>query len=822
MTQPESPFGPWTGEWISAAQAVADGLHRIGFRRDFTLADPPGAVPLRISADSRYVLWVNGQEIGRGPVRGQPYRWTYDDYDIGAALVEGLNTIAVLVTFYGHDNAIWQRARVSSGLGSSACLIVDLPYAWAALASGPAWTARPMTAWSTLPGAGMLASLPVEIVDQRELDVDWLLPAGDTTEFLSAVPAQALHPGGSRRSRPPAYPYGALRPRGIARLDGDLVSPASATLVRPGEQPSRPPIDSVQAALSGVAALAERSTTESAHRSSPDDPLLWQFDFGRVLSGFVEFAFDAPAGTVFDLAYLERPHDPAQDARYVPRAGARIIARGGPGRFHALETNGVRVAAVLITPPMSADVRIEELRVREHVYPFAPGASFASSDSELERLWHAGVRTVQVNSSDAFTDCPTREQRAWVGDGVVHLGVHLVANRDWRLVERYLDMCDSPRADGMLPMSVAGDIESDSRYTIPDWSLHWLHGLWTYARASHKLDVVRTHLPTAERMLTWFEQYADVDGVLADVPEWGLVDWASVFTSGRSAILTALWVRGLREFAELCDAVGNMGSARWARDLVARTEIGFECFWDPNRAVYVDHIVDGIQMPAVSQAANAAAIVADLVSAERRTALARRITDESHLVSRGWNAASPDRTLAEKVQDRAAGVQRIDWDVRRWIVRAEPFFSSVVHDAVAHAGCADLLPRLLRRWLRFLVDGYDTFGECWDWGTPAHGWSSTPTSDLVTHVLGVSPVGLETDVYRIAPAAAGIEWMRATVPTRAGLLSIELVGGQLTVDSPLPVRIQTWRGEVLALPAGGHRIDLAVESNSGEPVHERA
>ncbi|MGV2984701.1 hypothetical protein ACNPNP_13440 [Microbacterium sp. AGC85] len=820
MTQSESRFGPWDGEWINATQAVADGLHRIGFRRDFTLADPPTTLPLRISADSRYVLWVNGQEIGRGPVRGQPYRLTYDDYDIGAALVEGRNTIAVLVTFYGHDNAIWQRARVASGLGSSACLIVDLPHAWAALASGPAWTAQPMTAWSTLPGAGILASLPVEIVDQRELDDDWLLPTGDATGFLSAVPAQVLHPGGSRRSRPPAYPYGALRPRGLARLDGDLVSPTSATLVRPGEQPSRPPIDSVLVALHGV--TAKHSTTKPVHHAAPDDPSLWQFDFGRVLSGFVEFAFDAPAGTMFDLAYLERPHDPAQDARYVPRAGARVIARGGPGRFRALETNGVRVVAVLVTPPLSAAVRIEELGVREHLYPFAPGASFASSDADLERLWHAGVRTVQVNSSDAFTDCPTREQRAWTGDGIVHLDVHLVANRDWRLAERYLDVCDSPRADGMLPMSVAGDIESDSGYTIPDWSLHWLHGLWKYARASHKLDVVRAHLPTAERILTWFEQYADADGVLADVPEWGLVDWASVFTSGRSAILTALWVRGLREFAELCDALGNGGSARWARDLVVRTEIGFECFWDPDRAVYVDHIVDGRLMPAVSQAANAAAIVADLGPAGRRGALICRITDESHLVSRGWNAASPERTLAQKVQDRVDGVQQIDWDVRRGIIRAEPFFSSVVHDAVAYAGRADMLPRLLRRWLRFLVDGYDTFGECWEWGTPAHGWSSTPTSDLVTHVLGIAPVGLDTDAYWIAPAVTGIEWIRATVPTRAGLLSIELAGGQLVVDSPLPVRIQTWNGEVLALPAGEHRIDLSAASSSGEPIHERA
>ena len=61
------------------------------------------------------------------------------------------------------------------------------------------------------------------------------------------------------------------------------------------------------------------------------------------------------------------------------------------------------------------------------------------------------------------------------------------------------------------------------------------------------------------------------------------------------------------------------------------------------------------------------------------------------------------------------------------MVIAEPFFSYAVHDAVALAGRAELLIELIRRWEEFLVDGYDTFGECWGWGTPVHGWSSTPT-----------------------------------------------------------------------------------------------
>ena len=814
----------WTGDWISVAGAAATGLHRVGFRRDVRLAAVPPELPIRISADSRYVLWVNGVEVGRGPVRGQQYRWTYDEYDIAPHLVEGANTIAALVTYYGQENAMWQRARVGDGLGSAACLIVDAPSGFENLSTGTSWTARTLTEWSAVSGAGILAALPIEVIDMREHDAAWFRPAHDPTGFAPAARARALHPGSSHRSRPPVYPYGGLLPRGMAALGGDTVSPNPAWVhqvvhqVAPqvGEDPAPDPVDKV---LQALETLGPQPGTSSPAPSvaAPGEPLVWQFDFGRIVSGFVELDFDAPAGTVFDLAYLERPFGTGESSRYVPRAGARVIAAGGPGQFRALETNGLRVAAVLVTPPEPAAVTISGLRVREHLYPFSGAAEFSSSDPELERLWRAGVRTVQLNSVDSFTDCPTREQRAWVGDAVIHLGVHLIANEDWRLAERHLALCDSPRADGLLPMSVAGDIESAGRYSIPEYSLHWLHGLWLYARTSKRLDVVRTHLPTAERMLGWFEQYERA-GILTDVPEWAVIDWASVFVTGQTAILTALWARGLREFAELSSAVGNTGSAAVADGLARRVERAFSVFWDEARGLYVDHIVDGERMPAASQATNAAAIVAGLVPTERREALVLRITDETSLVTRGWNAASPTVSLAQKTQDRANGVQRIDWDVQREIVRAEPFVSAIVHDAVAMAGRADVIPDLLRRWSRFLHHGYDTFGECWEWGTPVHGWSSTPTRDLVVHVLGIAPLDLTSDDYRIAPVRTDIERLSASVPTRLGLLRADLRAGWLELDSPVGVHVQLWNGEIVSLDPGRVRVDMSGTESRKEPL----
>ena len=65
--------------------------------------------------------------------------------------------------------------------------------------------------------------------------------------------------------------------------------------------------------------------------------------------------------------------------------------------------------------------------------------------------------------------------------------------------------------------------------------------------------------------------------------------------------------------------------------------------------------------------------------------------------------------------------------------------SYLVHDAVALAGKADQLVEIYGDWSQFLTGGYDTIGEDWRHGTHVHGWSCTPTKDLIFYTLGVTP-----------------------------------------------------------------------------------
>ena len=81
--------------------------------------------------------------------------------------------------------------------------------------------------------------------------------------------------------------------------------------------------------------------------------------------------------------------------------------------------------------------------------------------------------------------------------------VDLATNEDWGLARNYLELSDSPRPDGILPMVVASDVEASGGLHIPDWSLSWIHGLHIQYWHDGDIETVRRHLPSAESKCRW-------------------------------------------------------------------------------------------------------------------------------------------------------------------------------------------------------------------------------------------------------------------------------------------------------------------------------
>ncbi|MHB1319147.1 MAG: alpha-L-rhamnosidase-related protein, partial [Anaerolineae bacterium] len=725
-------------------------------------------------------------------------------------LRSGVNTVAVHVECFGRANSYWMPPVPNNSLGVRGVMVfeADLGDRWAV--SDDSWRAIKTDAWRSdwLEEGAHHYGVPLEVVDARRLDPGWALPDFDDSTWGTTILVPAMHISGFRRTQPPTDPYGPLYPRPIALLSGERVSPASLiseTLAGTVDASKGSPMARVQSTLAFSASESRSVALPVALDVPADGAVRLAIDMGRIVSGLLELTVDAPAGAEFDLSCTE---DPLQAAFTMDRmsAGARYVARGAQDAFQYTHSIGLRYIYLLVHG-VAGPVTLQHIGVRELLYPWEGDAAFVCSDDEINRIYAAGRRTVYLNSHDAFTDCPTREQRAWVGDGVVHQMVHLATNTDWRLARHFCTLGNSPRSDGILPMGAACDIELANGHTIPDWSLHWAHGVHNLYRFVGDADEIKAYMPTIERVLRWYAPYQNEEGVLKDVPEWNLVDWSSVSTEDTSSLLTALWARGLGEFSEMAGWLEERASERWARGLYERARVGFEMFWDAERGSYVDHIVDGVRRPEMSQLAGALAIVSGLAPRERWTGIIDTITDPEKLVMRAWTGDGHGGQSMEKwMRQVREGLYEIDWDVNHQIVLAQPFMSYVVHDAVAVAGAADRLPNLVRRWSQFLADGYDTLGECWDYGTHVHGWSSTPARDLVFYTLGVTPAEPGYSVARIAPRLGGLAWVRGRVPTPHGIISLDLDAQWLVLESPVPVILDlAGRGES-HLQAGRHEI----------------
>src|SRR5215213_8258117 len=102
---PEEPIAP-TGFLSAAIDPRAPESHGM-FRRTIRLSEAPERAPARITADSRYALFVNGQEASRGPIRSQPRRMYYDLIDLAPLLQPGMNVLAIYVKYYGTPKSYW-------------------------------------------------------------------------------------------------------------------------------------------------------------------------------------------------------------------------------------------------------------------------------------------------------------------------------------------------------------------------------------------------------------------------------------------------------------------------------------------------------------------------------------------------------------------------------------------------------------------------------------------------------------------------------------------------------------------------------------------
>ena len=91
----------WPASWVTVEGIEPFGYAVAIFRRRIELESVPSSLPVHVSADNGYKLYVNGRMVGFGPAHGDLRNWRFETYDLAPFLVTGENVIAVVVWNHG-------------------------------------------------------------------------------------------------------------------------------------------------------------------------------------------------------------------------------------------------------------------------------------------------------------------------------------------------------------------------------------------------------------------------------------------------------------------------------------------------------------------------------------------------------------------------------------------------------------------------------------------------------------------------------------------------------------------------------------------------
>src|SRR5438045_5250292 len=131
--------------WIAPPGAPADSFTVFHARRAFDLPSVPARFLVHVSADNRYRLYVNGEQVSSGPQRSDIAHWRYETIDLARRLRAGRNVIAALVWNWGAARPVAQHSYRTGFL-----LQGDSPVEAGLVNTGPGWKVMRDSAYAAI------------------------------------------------------------------------------------------------------------------------------------------------------------------------------------------------------------------------------------------------------------------------------------------------------------------------------------------------------------------------------------------------------------------------------------------------------------------------------------------------------------------------------------------------------------------------------------------------------------------------------------------------------------------------------------------------
>ena len=570
----------------------------------------PTPFRLAVTADHRFNCYLDGELLGRGPVRSDLEHYCYDVYAGTLAPGEHIFAAEVLVWRGGWRRSAmpWSEMHSCGGFlafGRAGEETLDTPTGWlCAIDEGR----RPRDWDEAWEYPAPVPAPPLDEVDLSRTPSGWTTAAVPDGEWVPAFPMEPAR-FRARRQNDPASPWN-LIPRPIRQME-ERFTPIARIL----RQDCRCRLED---------GLLRGSCPAGTHRIL--------LDLGRNQTSIIRLAGRGGRGSC-RIACGESLYGPDKQRRFelpgeLGTLGyADLLHLPGGENEWRYESFWYRTGR-FIELEFELNEAVSELKLEFTflTYPFSGKKKFrAPGDPVLERIYEIAVHTLQCCSHEHFEDCPYYEQLQYAGDTRIEALVSYAVTGDDSLGRQALRMFAHSQLSSGLTQS---RYPSNVLQIIPGYCLAWALMVHDHYRCFGDAELVRELLPNLEFMLDAFERNRRPDGLIGPMEGWHFTDWAKEWPEGASdrgtdqpeTILNLFYAEACRRVAELREALGRNPVPLRERAEQTLAAVVRSCY-DAERRRFRD--VPG--EPWYSVHANALAVLFEAVPEAERAAFLREI-----------------------------------------------------------------------------------------------------------------------------------------------------------------------------------------------------
>lgn len=559
----------WCQQWNGEDKETPRVVY---FRRKVSVSNQIKSANIRISADSRYKLYVNGRLVEVGPSKGDQQVWFCDSLNLVSYLKEGENVLAVKVLRYPEDKNRGAHSVIRTatpGLFLTGEIV---------LADGESISVSADEKWQYYVDRGIriLAEeeqfAPLyshERVTGDKILAGWMLESYDASEWECAKPYIRLDVPGS-------ISPGNLNKRTIPYMYRKTRNFASVI----NKKKSMHHEEHWNSFLQGQQELQIPEESEE----------IIEIDAGEEMTGYLHLLMAGGKKAKIEILQAESYiYDelcgPAQVALKKDRMDFKNghlegytdeYEAGGfgtdevPEEYETFWFRTFRFLQLRITTKEES-VKLKAFYYEETGYPLEVKTQVETSDASLKKIWEISERTLRRCMHETYEDCPYYEQLQYAMDSRTQILYTYAVSSDDRLARKCMDdFRRAQRYDGLLNCSYP----NCNVNVIPGFSIYYIFMVYDHMMYFGDKNLVEDHLPTIERILGFFGQhltedgYVDkVGGILMNTPFWSFIDWAEAWNpttgmppAGLEGALTMeslLYIMGLRHAAALSEYVGR-------------------------------------------------------------------------------------------------------------------------------------------------------------------------------------------------------------------------------------------------------------------------